>query len=231
MSPQESTIIPAANSEATTNIVPLPHRQEPVTPSDKALTFVREHPVLTIAGGLAVGLLVSALIPRRANRGLAKRTLRIAEAGAAAALSFGKNTLDKAEDGGVFARKKAEVLTSQAEMLGGKAAAGANKFGSLAVEKADKLSAKAIGKAERFGVAALETAGAWGHAAADRADKIGHATAEHAEKLGNNASKQLVKLSDKAVARSSKVFTSPASLGLSNRLVSKLRELLSRMRG
>lgn len=231
MAPPETKIIPAANSEATSNIVALPKRPEPVTPSEKALSFVKEHPVLTIAGGLAAGLLISSLIPRRANRGLTKRALRFAEAGAAAALSFGQDTLDKAEDGGVLARKKAQVLGRQAEKLGGRAAARAETLTALAASRAEALGGKAVAKAERLGVAALGTAGVWGHVAADRADKLGHAAAAHAESLGGRASDRLSQLGDKALVQSSKLFGYPKSPSFIDRLLDKAHALLARIRG
>jgi hypothetical protein len=232
MAPAETKIIPAANSEATSNIVALPSRPEPVTATEKALGFVKEHPVLTIAGGLAAGLLISSLIPRRANRGLTKRALRIAEAGAAAALSFGQDTYDRAEDGGILARKKAKAFGKQAEKLGDRAAARAEKLASSAAARAEKLSGKAVAHAERLGVAALGTAGVWGQAAAERADKLGHAAAVHAESLGERASDRLSQLSDRALVRSSKLIGYPkAPASFIDRLLDKVRDLVARGRG
>jgi hypothetical protein len=231
MAPTETKIIPAANSDATTNVVALPTRPEPVTPSEKALSFVKEHPVLTIAGGLAAGLLISTLIPRRANRGLTKRALRFAEAGAAAALSFGQDTLDKAEDGGVVARKKAKILGKQAEKFGGRAAAQAEKLATLAAERAETLSGRAAAKAERLGVAALGTAGVWGHAAAERADKFGHAAAVHAESLGSRASDRLSQIGDKALVQSHRLLGYPkAPVSIIDRLLDTAHGLRARLR-
>jgi hypothetical protein len=232
MSPSDTVIIPASNGEASTNVVALPKAPEPVTPSEKALTFVKEHPMLTIAGGLAAGVLISALLPSRANRSLSKRALRIAEAGAAAALSFGQDTLDKAEEGGVFARKKAKVFAHQAEKMSDRAAARAEKIGTIAVERAEKLTGKAVAKAERFGVVALGTAGALGHVAAERADKLGHAAASHAESLGGRASDRLSQFGDKALVQSSKLLGYPKKpASLTDRVLDKLHGLFARLRG
>jgi len=231
MSPSETVIVPAANSEASTNVVALPKRPEPVRPSEKALTFVKEHPVLTIAGGIAAGVVISALLPRRANKSLSKRALRIAEAGAAAALSFGQDTLDKAEDGGVLARKKAKVLTRQAEKFGGHVSARAEKFGSLAASRAEKLGTRAVSKAERFGVAALGTASAWGHVAAERADQLGHAIADGAENVGGRTSHRLSQFGDKALVQSSKLFGIPkARTSIADRILDKVHGILVRLR-
>ena len=231
MAPQDTKIIPAANGEATTNVVALPSRPEPSSPSEKALGFVKEHPVLTIAGGVVAGLLISSLIPRRANRGLSRRAFRLAEAGAAAALSFGQDTLDKAEDGGIVARKKANLLAGRAEKLGSHASARAEKIGAAAARRAEKLSSKAVVNAERLGMAALGTASAWGHVAADRADKLGHAAAVHAENLGERASDRLSAFGDKALVQSSKLFGHPkARRTLGDRILDKLRDVLDSLR-
>lgn len=231
MTTAETKIVPAANSEASTNVVALPHRPEPVTNSEKALTFVKEHPMLTVAGGLAIGLLVNALIPRRANRGLSKRALRIAEAGAAAALSFGQDTLEKAEDGGVIARKKAKLFAKQTEKLGGRAATRAEKLSAIAAAKAEKLTEKAVVKAERLGVAALGTVSTFGHVAADGADRLGHAAAVRAENFGERASDRLSQLGDKALVQSNKLFGHPeAPAGVGHRVLDKAHGLGARLR-
>lgn len=222
MAPSDTKIVPANGAPAaSTNVVALPQRPEPTTPSEKALTFVKEHPVLTVAAGVAVGFAISALIPRSFSRKYAKRAFRLAETGAAAALSFGEDALDKAEDGGIVARKKAKILASQAEKLGSKAAA-----------RAEKLSGKAVAQAERLGVAALGTAGAWGHVAADRADKLGHAAALQAEILGERASDRLSYLGDKALSTSTKLLGYPKPpASFTDRLIGKAYEVRARLRG
>lgn len=231
MAPHDTKINSAANGEAATNVVALPTRPEPSSPSEKALGFVKEHPVLTIAGGVVAGLLISSLIPRRANRGLRNRAIRLAEAGAAAALSFGQDTLDRAEDGGIVARKKAKVLAGQAEKFGSHASARAEKIGAIAAKRAETLSHKAVVNAERLGVAALGTASTWGHVAAERADKLGHAAATRAENLGGRASDRLSNFGDKALVQSSKLFGYPkARRTIGDRILDKLRNLLDNLR-
>jgi hypothetical protein len=217
----ETTIVPGSNAEATsTNVVALPHCPEPTTPSEKALSFVKKHPVLTVAGGLAVGFAISALFPRKASRKLSSRAYRLAEAGAAAALSFGQDALDKAEDGGIVARKKASLFAGQAEKLTERAAA-----------RAEKLGGRAVSGAERLGVAALGTAGVWGHAAAERAEHLGHVAAVRAEDLGLRASDRLSQLGDKAIVQSSKLFGYPkAQTSLTHRLLDKVHGLRARVR-
>lgn len=217
----DTKIVPASNNTAApTNVVALPHRPEPATTSEKALNFVKEHPVLTVAGGLAVGLVISALIPRSFGRRLSKRALRYAEAGATAALALGEDALDKAEDGGVIARKKARVLARQAE-----------KFGAHAIFKAERLGDKAAARAERLGVAALGTAGTLGHAAAERAERLGHVAALRAESLGERASDRLSQLGDSALVKSSQLFGYPkAPASLADRLLGKAHGVRARWR-
>lgn len=207
----ENTALPAANGEPkSTNVVALPARPEPATPSEKALSFVKRHPVMTVAGGVALGFAISTLVPRSFGRKLAKRAYRAAEAGAAAALSLGEETIDKVEDGGAFARRKAGVLADRAERLGEKAAA----------------------RAEKLGVAALGTASAWGHTAAERAEHLGHAAAERAEDLGGRASHRLSQFGDKALVQSSKLIGYPKPpASVADRIMAKAHGLKARVRG
>ena len=202
--------IPTDAKTPSSNIVALPHRAEAMTPSEKAIGFVKRHPVLTVAGGLAAGLVISALIPRSYSRRLAKRALGFAEAGATAALALGHEAVDKAESGSIIARKKAGIFASRAE----------------------KLSEKALDKAERLGVAALGSASVWGHAAADRAERLGHAAAERAETFGGRASDRLSQLGDKALAKSNKLIAqAPSASTLGDRIVDKAHDIKARIRG
>lgn len=213
--------IPSANGEATTNVVALPNRAEPSTPSEKAVSFVKRHPVLTVVGGVAVGVAISALIPRRASRKVSNRAFRWAEAGASAALALGHDAYDKAEDGGVYARRKASLFASRAE-----------KVSEKALARAERLSERAVAKAERLGVAALGTANVWGHAAAERAERLGHVAADRAESLGGRASDRLSQFGDKALVQSSKLFGYPkARSGLRYRIRDLLHGLSARSRG
>jgi hypothetical protein len=205
---KNSSVAADTAPSTSTNIVALPHRPEAVGPGEKALSFVKEHPVLTVAGGIAVGLVVSALLPRSFSRKFAKRAFKLAEAGATAALAFGQDTLDKAEDQSVVARKKANVLAGQAERLG----------------------EKAVAKAEKLGIAALGSASVLGHVAADRAERLGHAAASRAEGLGERASERLSEYSSKALAQSSKLFGYPkAPASVTDRIVGKALELKARL--
>lgn len=218
----DTQITPATKADGTsTNIVKLPHAVPPQTPSEKVIDFVKEHPLVTVAGGLVVGLAISALIPRsRQGRKLSNRALRLAEASAASALSFGRDALDRAEDGGAIARKRAGVFAQKAEKITGRAAA-----------RAEKASEKAIARAEKLGIATLGKANVLGHAAADRVERISHIAAERAEDFGGRASDRLGRLGDKALAQSSKLFGVPESrTTLADRILDKLDDAKARIR-
>lgn len=200
---------PASPPATSTNVVPLPPRIEPERPSDRAIAFVKEHPMLVVAGGLAIGLAVSALLPRGFGRKAAGRAMRLAEAGMGTAALLGKQAADKAEDVGSDARKRASVLATQAE----------------------KLSDKALVKAEKLGIAALGTAGTLGQKAATKAEKYGHVAAERAELLGIKASDGLNRLGSAAAARSQKLLRhQKAHDRLSDRILEKASKLKARMR-
>lgn len=131
------------------------------SPSRKVVAFVKRHPVLVVAGGIAAGALVSALLPRRVTRKAMTRTLELAEAAGGAAAIFGRNVSDKAHDFGIGAKREASHFADRAEKAGGAAA--------------ERL--------ERYGLAALAAAGALGRATAERAEKVSDAAIKTADRL------------------------------------------------
>jgi hypothetical protein len=121
------------------NVVKLPERQDkgagtPVT------DFVREHPGLVVAGGVALGLAAGALLSRGSGRKLAKHALTLAEIAGTAGLAFGKDALDRAEDAGGELRKQGEALAEKA----GKLAEPAEEVIDSASEAAQRLLRKAM---------------------------------------------------------------------------------------
>ena len=147
--------------------------------SRKIVAFAKEHPVLVVAGGIAAGALVSALLPKRLTRGVAgkalNRSVALAEAAGGAAALLGRNTSDKAHDLGIGAKREASHLADRAEKVGGAAA--------------ERL--------ERFGLAALAAAGALGKATAEKAGT----TAEKASKLGHDAAESASETSHRFARR------------------------------
>ncbi|MDE8653629.1 hypothetical protein [Novosphingobium album (ex Liu et al. 2023)] len=143
---------PAAQGQkpqTSTNVVALPVRPEP-RPSDKVVAFVKQHPVLTIAGGLAVGAAAAALLNRRGTRKLAVRAFELAELAGTAALMLGRESWDKAETAGSGARRQAGIIAGQAEKLGEAAAHRAERLGASAWEKAGALGHAAREQSSRW---------------------------------------------------------------------------------
>lgn len=149
-----------------TNVVPLtPAAAEPKA-SEKVIDFVRKHPVVTVAGGVAIGVALSALLPRRSGRKLLGRAINLAEAAGAATMVFGRETSEKAQDLGREAR---------------------NKAGELATRAGDAGDATAA-RLEKIGLAAVAAATALGKATAKRAEKIGHAASDAGHQIADKAS-------------------------------------------
>lgn len=101
------------------NVVALPRRNAD-NPARAVTDFVKEHPVLTVAGGVAVGVLVSALLPKGAARRAAGRAVTLAELAGAATAAFGRDAWDKAEDVGGELRERTAALGSAAAERAGR---------------------------------------------------------------------------------------------------------------
>ncbi|TCU61503.1 hypothetical protein EDF58_101825 [Novosphingobium sp. PhB57] len=170
MSKTETTIptLPATSASDSNpgKVVALKAAKAEQRPSEKVVAFVKSHPVLVVAGGLAAGALVSALLPRRMTRGVLSRGAHLAEAAGAATALLGKEAAEKAHDLSASARKKAGLVADSAE-----------KNGELAAERLEK-----------YGMAALAAASALGRASAKRASEAGEVAARQAHKISHSAS-------------------------------------------
>ena len=87
---------------------------------DKFTAFARQHPVATVAGGLAVGVLIAALFkgPRRAAVKGGTRAAGLAALGAELAVAYAAKALDAAQEAG---QGGAEWLGETGRSLGSKA--------------------------------------------------------------------------------------------------------------
>ncbi|WP_067732754.1 hypothetical protein [Novosphingobium naphthalenivorans] len=163
---------PVTPPPAANNVVPLQPPVETPRPHEKVVSFVKRHPVLTVAGALAAGAAVSALLPRKTGRKTLGKALSLAEAAGAASVMFGREAGEKAHSLGSGAR-------GQVSLLGSKA-------GKAGHEAADKL--------EKYGLAALAAASALGRATARRAGELGETAAEKAAekaaRIGHSASER-----------------------------------------
>lgn len=69
--------------------------------------FVHEHPGMTIAGGIALGVLAAALIPRRNRNFVTKKSSALADAVSSAGLILYREALERAEKAGAGLRDMA----------------------------------------------------------------------------------------------------------------------------
>lgn len=81
--------------------------------ADTAVDFVKEHPIATIAGGLALGLLIGSMT--RSGRRVGRRAGSLASTASEAAVAFGLGLLDDIED---LARDGREKASDAGDRLG-----------------------------------------------------------------------------------------------------------------
>lgn len=89
---------------------------------DKFVAFAKEHPIATVAGGVAVGVLISGLFKRSPTRKLGSKAARragaIAALGAEFALAYAQQAMTAANEAG---REGAHKLGELGETVGGTA--------------------------------------------------------------------------------------------------------------
>lgn len=95
---------------------------------DKFTAFAKEHPIATVAGGLAIGILVSGLFKRSPTRKLGSKAAGLAAIGAEFALAYAQQALEAANEAGKVGASKLEDLGSSARSAG---RAGAERAGDL----------------------------------------------------------------------------------------------------
>lgn len=115
-------------------------------PTEKLVRFARANPALLVAGGIAAGAIVAALVPKRGAGKLARRAAALAEAAGAAGLALGHDLLDKAD---TTARRGTARIGLGAAHAGAAASAAADRTGQTArslglavARKAMELAAK-----------------------------------------------------------------------------------------
>lgn len=142
--------------------LPAPALAEPAYGEDDAanpaMRFVREHPVLIIAGGIAVGALAAALIPRRSRTAIGARASGLAEAATAAGLAIARQALERAGETGAELRRQGARAASRAETLGESARETAGRLGSVAADRAAQIVAPATKAASAAGSKVAEKA-------------------------------------------------------------------------
>lgn len=103
---------------------------------DSAKSFAKQHPVLTVAGGLATGALIAALLKPKTARALGRKALAFGAVAAEGAMLYGNRALDSAGDAGAEAKDRI------------------GEFGGTVADGASDLAKEA----ERIGQAALDNA-------------------------------------------------------------------------
>ena len=123
---------------------------------DRFTHFAREHPLTTIAGGLALGVLISGLFARSPARRAGKKTAGLAAIGTEAAMAF----LHRATKNGKHAAHRAErtsartldhwteVVAEAAHRIAGEAASLADTAGDNA-RSAQTTAARRLSRAWR----------------------------------------------------------------------------------
>lgn len=116
-------------------------------PPESLSALVRQYPAAVFAGGLAVGLLAGALLPKRSSSGkLGKQVLALAATAGELGMALGQQALDRTQDAARETRSRLADLGETASEAGKRAAsagADARKSGLKLAKKAIELAAKA----------------------------------------------------------------------------------------
>ncbi len=125
-----------AESEAGLARQHLPHG----SPPDGVRSLAMDYPFALIFGGLAIGVIAGAMIPRAAGKRLGKGAAAAAAIASEFALAYGQRALDAtgkaAEDGRVRASELGGAVSDGVSTYGGKAADVLGGVGKAAVEAA-----------------------------------------------------------------------------------------------
>lgn len=142
--PEDAKTNDASNATTESNVVKLPEPASGLKDS-RGIRFVKEHPVMTVAGGLVIGALAAALIPRRNRAYVTKRTSALADAVTSASLAIASQALERAEAAGSEASDTAHRLANRANRMGNRLASSAYDLLPYSKPKTfrGKLAAKA----------------------------------------------------------------------------------------
>ena len=119
---------------------------------DKFIAFAKEHPVATVAGGLAIGVLVSGLFKRSPTRRVAGKAAGkaagLAAIGAELAMAYAQQAMEAANDAGRASARRLDGLGDTARSVGRDAAHRASDAGETAMAMT-REAGKTLGKAIR----------------------------------------------------------------------------------
>lgn len=107
----------------------LPPRRAPrdAYPPEDFTTLAKEYPWLIVAAGAGAGLLIGALLPKRAGSKLGGRTLALATAGAELALALSRNARDAASESAREGLQRIDDGTAPLRRRAGAAAASSSR--------------------------------------------------------------------------------------------------------
>ncbi|GEM_PF-633375 len=132
---------------------------------DKVTGFAREHPITTVAGALAVGVLISGLFrgspTRRWGRHAAGRAAGLATLGAEMAMTYAQRALEAAQEAGHVGGERLDDL---GETLGERA----HRYG----KEARHYARKAGSRAQHYASEAREASGHYAREARDHAEHL-----------------------------------------------------------
>lgn len=131
--------------ERDSESLPAIPRREPLPdayPPEDFRTLAKEHPMLTVAAGLGLGLLVGALIPKGAGGKAGRRLIGVATVAAELGLAFSKQAADRAGDAGREGLARLDESTAPLRKRAGRAGSAARSKGIELAGEAIKLAAK-----------------------------------------------------------------------------------------
>jgi ElaB/YqjD/DUF883 family membrane-anchored ribosome-binding protein len=140
-----------AKTETTTTIFDRAG-EAAIEAKDKFAAFAKEHPITTVAGGLAIGILVSGLFKRSPTRKVAgkaaKRASKVAALGAELALAYAQQAMEAANEASKASAKRLDGLGDAARSAGKDAAHRASDARDAALAITSEAG-KRLGKAIR----------------------------------------------------------------------------------
>lgn len=112
--------------------------------------FVKEHPLLIVAGGIALGAIAASLLPRGTGRRLAKQAISLAEVAGTAGALLGSRVRDKAEETGASLREQSHVVADKLDKLGESASDGLGKLSERASAGVESVATTVAKKASEL---------------------------------------------------------------------------------
>ena len=117
---------------------------------DKFTAFAKEHPIATVAGGIALGVLIAGMFrgPRRAAIKGGSKAAGLAALGAELALSYAQQAMEAANEAGRAGAKRLDGFGDTAKSVGRDAAHRAGDAGETALS-ATREASRRLGRAIR----------------------------------------------------------------------------------